>query len=391
MTERLSVSLRDVIDRYIGGGWGKDSESETHPSPAFVIRGTDFSAVSLGGRGSVPLRFHSPSNLKSRRLQDGDIIFEVSGGSRDQPVGRSLLITDQVLGRFDSEVMCASFCKMIRPNHDVVDSSFLFYFLQAIYADRTISQFQVQSTGIINFQFEAFLDEQHIDLPSMEFQRCIGQVLADFDELIENNSRRIEILEEIAQAIYREWFVEFRYPGHEDVPLVDSELGPIPEGWVVRNLGQVAKNFDRLRRPLSSLERATMQGPFPYYGAAKVFDYVNDFLFDGTYVLVAEDGSVIDAGGFPVLQYVSGRFWANNHTHVLQGSEVSTEYLYLLLSSTNVSGLVTGAAQPKINQGNLNRITVLVLNRPEYSGGSPAWERGWNHGQQAIRTGEVSV
>jgi type I restriction enzyme S subunit len=125
---------------------------------------------------------------------------------------------------------------MIRPNHDVVDSSFLFYFLQAIYADRTISQFQVQSTGIINFQFEAFLDEQHIDLPSMEFQRCIGQVLADFDELIENNSRRIEILEEMAQAIYREWFVEFRYPGHEGVPLVDSELGPIPEGWAVRSL-----------------------------------------------------------------------------------------------------------------------------------------------------------
>ena len=204
----------------------------------------------------------------------------------------------------------------------------------------------------------------HICMPCRHQQDQVVNVLSAYDELIENNARRIEILEEMAQAIYREWFVEFRYPGHEDVPLVDSELGPIPEGWVVRNLGQVAKNFDRLRRPLSSLERATMQGPFPYYGAAKVFDYVNDFLFDGTYLLVAEDGSVIDAGGFPVLQYVSGRFWANNHTHVLQGSEVSTEYLYLLLSSTNVSGLVTGAAQPKINQGNLNRITVLVPTTP---------------------------
>jgi type I restriction enzyme S subunit len=107
------------------------------------------------------------------------------------------------------------------------------------------------------------------------------------------------------------------------------------------------------------MERSTMAGPYPYYGAAKIFDYVNNYIFDGTYLLVAEDGSVITSEGFPVLQYVTGRFWANNHTHILQGDGVSTEYLYLALSRFPISGHVTGAAQPKVTQGNLNRIPVL--------------------------------
>ena len=68
-------------------------------------------------------------------------------------------------------------------------------------------------------------------MPNIEQQRRIGRSLDHFDELIENNRRRIEILEEMARLLYREWFVHFRFPGHEDVELVDSDLGPIPEGW----------------------------------------------------------------------------------------------------------------------------------------------------------------
>ena len=74
-----------------------------------------------------------------------------------------------------------------------------------------------------------------VPFPALGTQRKIAAILSAYDELIENNRRRIKILEEMAQRIYREWFVEFRYPGHENVPLVDSELGPIPQGWTVRS------------------------------------------------------------------------------------------------------------------------------------------------------------
>jgi type I restriction enzyme S subunit len=85
----------------------------------------------------------------------------------------------------------------------------------------------------------------HICMPRRHQQDQVVNVLSAYDELIENNSRRIEILEEMAQAIYREWFVEFRYPGHEDVPLVDSELGPIPEGWEASEIASITSALTR--------------------------------------------------------------------------------------------------------------------------------------------------
>jgi len=197
-------------------------------------------------------------------------------------------------------------------------------------------------------------------IPGRTTQRKIAAILSAYDDLIENNNRRIKLLEEMAQRVYREWFVDFRYPGHEGDPTVESEVALMPTGWEIRPLGTTVENFDRLRRPLSGLERSVRPGPFPYYGAAKVFDFIDDYLFDGTYLLVAEDGSVITSDGSPVLQYVTGKFWANNHTHILQGRDVSTEYLCLFLQELSISGYVTGAAQPKITQANLNRIPCLV-------------------------------
>jgi type I restriction enzyme S subunit len=155
-------------------------------------------------------------------------------------------------------------------------------------------------------------------------------------------------------------FVEYRFPGHENLQRVASPRGEIPEGWMVKPLGQISENFDRLRKPLSKMERAEMQGEFPYYGAAKVFDYINGFIFDGEYLLMAEDGSVITTDRAPVLQLVNERFWPNNHTHVLRGrSPFSTHFLYLGLLDVDVSPYITGAAQPKITQENMNRISFV--------------------------------
>jgi type I restriction enzyme S subunit len=147
--------------------------------------------------------------------------------------------------------------------------------------------------------------------------------------------------------------------------LVDSELGPIPEGWRATVLGEVVENYDAKRVPLSSRERGARRGPFPYYGAASVMDHVDDFLFDGTYVLMGEDGSVVSKDGTPVLQYVWGRFWVNNHAHVLRGANgVGTEQLLLHLMGCKVAPFVTGAVQPKLNQGNMNRIPFVQPPQP---------------------------
>jgi type I restriction enzyme, S subunit len=127
---------------------------------------------------------------------------------------------------------------LIRPDESKVDKRFLFYsffsdeWRQTI-ANNTLIGSTVDRIPLTNFP------EFPIRLPPLPTQRKIAGILSAYDDLIENNTRRIAILEEMAQRLYQEWFVHFRYPGHEDVPLVDSELGPIPEGWEVKRLGEV--------------------------------------------------------------------------------------------------------------------------------------------------------
>ena len=246
------VPFRELVEYYIGGGWGKEAPDDQHVDAAAVIRGTDMPLAEVGVASSIPRRFHKSSNLRSRRLQPNDIVFEVSGGSKDQPVGRTLLVTERLLANLASDAMCASFCKLMRLDRQRVVPRFVLDYLRLIYSNRMIMEFQTQSTGISNFAFESFLDNHEILLPPMPVQKKIAAVLSAHDELIENNVRRIEILEEVARAVYREWFVNFRFPGHDDVPLVDSELGPIPEGWAATRLDRAAEVNPESLRPRSA-------------------------------------------------------------------------------------------------------------------------------------------
>ncbi|WP_139018911.1 restriction endonuclease subunit S [Actinomyces sp. oral taxon 175] len=241
----MTVRFGGIVSHHIGGGWGTETPNPTSDTPAYVIRGTDIPRVAVGDLRSVPLRFHKSSNLASRSLQAGDIVFEVSGGSKGQPVGRALYVTDELLARFDHPVMCASFCKLVRIDPELAVPAYVFRDLQLGYRDGRLESFQVQSTGITNFKWKPFLEHFDVSLPPVGIQRRVAEVLTSMDDLIEKNWRRIEVLEEMARAIYREWFVKLRFPGHQDVPIVDSPLGPVPEGWQVCQLGDISSVLAR--------------------------------------------------------------------------------------------------------------------------------------------------
>lgn len=193
------------------------------------------------------------------------------------------------------------------------------------------------------------LCEMPIKVPSLDEQQRIVDRYNAIKNRIETNKQTIAKLEEAAQALYRKMFVDNIDPNN------------LPEGWRMGTLGEVAEILDYKRKPLSSEERTKMHGYYPYYGAMSIVDYIDSFIFDGIYLLFSEDGAnVVDENGFPALQYVYGKFWLNNHAHILQGKrDLSTEYLYLALKKKNVADLVTGAAQPKINQENMCNIEIL--------------------------------
>jgi type I restriction enzyme, S subunit len=169
--------IREIVSYYVGGGWGEEKQSNTFSEGAYVIRGTDIPKLNSGVFLKEIYRYHKPSNFKSRELKQNDFLFEVSGGSKDQAIGRNLLITKNLLRFFDNKLMGASFCKQIRFNSNLVSPYFIKYFLKLYYDCDLVSTYQIQSTGISNYQFESFLSFQEILLPPIKVQAVFDNII----------------------------------------------------------------------------------------------------------------------------------------------------------------------------------------------------------------------
>ena len=130
--------------------------------------------------------------------------------------------------------------------------------------------------------------------------------------------------------------------------------------WPTTKLGDVIDLFDSQRIPLNSRQRQERQGKFPYYGAQGIIDYIDDYIFDGRYILVAEDGENLNSKKLPLALFATGKFWVNNHAHILRGKANIADDTYLLacLNNADIKPFVTGAAQPKLSQGNLRLIEI---------------------------------
>ena len=269
---------------------------------------------------------------------------------------------------------------------------------------------------LLNFEVETVSSDDAIQ---------INDLIVSLEDKIELNRQINQTLEQIAQTIFKSWFVDFEpvkakieakqngqdperaamraisgktdeqldalseeqrqqltttaalFPDELEV----SELGEIPKGWGVKTFGDVSQCFDSKRIPLSKKKREEKKpGNIPYYGATSIMDYVNEWIFDGIYLLLGEDGSVIKEDGSPFVQYIWGKTWVNNHAHVLQGKNgVSTEQLMLFIQKQNIAAYITGAVQLKLNQGNMNRIPFIdageELNDAFYSLIKPSYEK----------------
>jgi type I restriction enzyme S subunit len=136
--------------------------------------------------------------------------------------------------------------------------------------------------------------------------------------------------------------------------------------FITTTVEEVAENFDNIRVPLSSIKRKDIAKIFPYYGAQSIIDYVDDFLFDGEYILVAEDGENLKSQNNNVCNLVNGKFWVNNHAHIIKGKDGNnTKYLCYYLNLMNFKPFVTGSAQPKLTKDNLNSIPLKIHNKLE--------------------------
>ena len=173
-------AFEQLLDDVIGGDWGRESPDSTNSQAVSIIRGTDLPNIRHGGVRRIPLRYTSKKKAERRMLEDGDVIIEVSGGSPTQPTGRSMMITSDILGRFTTPVVCASFCRRLRPRgwtEGLIASQHL-NFLNSI---GKMWDYQLQSTGIANFQTKRFLSEEPIIWPgeslTIEFSKLVTPII----------------------------------------------------------------------------------------------------------------------------------------------------------------------------------------------------------------------
>ena len=234
-----------------------------------------------------------------------------------------------------------------------IDLGYLYYLLSSLHLnERRIGTSQPLLTQNI-------LNNIEVEIPELAIQKKISSILELLDEKIKLNNEINNNLEQQAKALYKDWFFDFS-------PF--STEGNLPDGWHLGTVGDIIQLHDSKRVPLSGSERDKMEKIYPYYGATSLMDYVDNYLFDGIYLLLGEDGTVVDSLGFPILQYVYGQFWVNNHAHIITGKEgFSVEELYLFFSLTNIKSIVTGAVQQKVSQQNLKKVPAIIPSKEALS------------------------
>lgn len=312
--------------------------------------------------GTIP--WISAKTLKTENIDTSDLFITEEGlkaGSKIAPKGSILLLT-RGSGLFNG-IPIARVEKDVAFNQDIkcldsygeVENEFIFYWLLS-QKDYLMAKVGVTGIGAGKFDLD-FLQKLMIPIPSERERKSIVGFASSISEKIRCNAKVNDNLLRQAQALYKNRFIDLK-----------PFNGKMPPDWQLGTVSEIIELHDSKRIPLSSRERANLTKIYPYYGATSVMDYVDRYLFDGIYLLLGEDGTVVDDKGFPILQYVEGKFWVNNHAHIITGKNGFTvETLYLLFSLTNVRSIVTGAVQPKISQANLNNVSVVIPSKVELS------------------------
>ena len=282
---------------------------------------------------------------RQNRLQLGDVIFTGSSETAAE-VGMSSVVTTEPV----ESLYLNSFCFGVRfENQNLLFPEFAKYLFRG---DSVRAQIQRAASGVtrINVSKDRFMKIQ-IPLPPLEVQREIVRILDHFTELEAELSAQLEVELDARRR---------QYEHHRHALLSCGDNAPS------RPLGDLADNLDSKRKPVT--RDARTKGEIPYYGASGVVDFVSNFIFDGDYLLVSEDGANLLARSTPIAFSISGKTWVNNHAHVLRfDTYVERRFVEIYLNSIDLSPFVSGATQPKLNKANLNRIPIpdLSLNEKE--------------------------
>ena len=244
---------------------------------------------------------------------------------------------------------------VFRAKEGKMDSKYLFYLLKTDYIKKSMVSSMVGATGRQRVNNDIF-GQIEIVVPNIEKQKKIGRTLFLYDDLIENNQKQIKLLEEAAQRLYKEWFVDLRFPGHENTKIVDG----VPEGWRISSIYDVFDIKYGKNLPTSKITKA---GQYPVYGASGVIGYYNEKNCDDYATLVTSRGN----GSGDVFRTHHKQSYVTNNSFIARRNDknsfIENEFTFQLFSNTDFKKLCTGSAQPQLTNTSIQKIKILLPNR----------------------------
>jgi len=357
-------------------GWTTKS---TNQGVLHLLRTTDITSGIIQW-DNVPYCDKIPDQISKYIVHDGDILISRAGS-----VGFSILV------KSPKSAVFASYLIRFIP---YINAKYVSYFLNSPNYWKSISENKlgiavpnVNATKLSNIKFPLPpLPEQHRIVAKIE------ELFTRLDAGVEALQKAKALLKQYRQAVLKaavegrlteEWRKE--HAGEIEPasvlleriqaerrqrlgknykpprPIDTSNLPELPEGWAWAEFDWISINLDGKRIPVKASDRANIQGQYPYYGASGKIDYVNDYIFDGEYLLIAEDGANLLSRTSPIAFEAHGKFWVNNHAHIIQTyGKISQKYIEIFFNGFNLQLYITGTAQPKLTQANLNKILVPI-------------------------------
>lgn len=352
------------IAKVISGYAFKSSEFVHDGIPVIKIKNVRVGRTDLSDIECVDPRFESLD--KRYHVTNGDVLISLTGSHLTQPTS---VVGRVALHRGVRCLLNQRAGKIIVKN-DQCDSRFVFYALSTHESMRSIALMASGAASQANVS-PTQVESVELCIPSRQTQRKIASILSAYDDLIENNTRRITILDEMAQAIYREWFVEFRFPGHEKVALVDSPLGKIPKEWEHLPLSHVA-DVNAL-----SIKKGTEPEEANYVDIASVstgmIDEIRLLPFSeapGRARRILRHGDIIwstvrpNRKSYSLILNPLENMISSTGFAVISGTKAPFTYLYHALTTNDFVGYLvnhaTGSAYPAVNSGDFEKAEVLV-------------------------------
>lgn len=334
-----SVKLGEICDFFNGGAWS-DKEYVLQGLPVLKVTNCKPPEFAISEIDYLP--YSLAEKYAKNKLETGDVIIATVGSHpnlKDSAAGRSCIVNSTVEGFYlNQNAVC-----LRTKNSDVLNQGYLGYLSKYYEFQHFI---QMRGRGAANQMRIAISSIKEYDciLPNIETQHRIASILSAYDNLIENNQKQIKLLEEMAQRLYKEWFVDLRFPDWENTKIVDG----VPVGW------KKAVVIDLLEIKYGKDHKKLENGNVPVYGSGGIIRKVKPVLYSGESVLIPRKGSLNN------ILYVSGDFWTiDTMFYSIPKTDNVTKYAYLFLRTLDMYSFNIGAAVPSMTTKILDEIIIL--------------------------------